>query len=647
MKLRLHTLILQCRQSRETITFARQVTFFHGQVASGKSSVARLIDFCFGGNVERTPAIRQELLSVQLSATLGANEVIFYRALDDTSSVQVSWRGTSGGATIKAPLDAGPNAIWEDNIYNLSDLVFYLLDITPPRVRKNKRDADAQLVRLSFRDILWYCYLAQDDMDSSFFNLEGGFKQSKSRDAIRFVIGFFSNRLNELEISLETVTDDRYGKLAAAKQIRAFLGGHGLGTVDEIKLEAERARNDMADAINEQEAIRNAHREGSHFVDDLRAKLRELNAQLDREESVLPDISRRLQEHEALKAELLSTRFKLARADAATVILTGIAFEACPLCGTDVSERPSQAQECSLCQQIPNTALQDEALQADTVIADLAVRIEELQETLTRQRAAYQRQERKITRLQNEKLALDSSLNNELSSYDSAFLSRFRDVERRFAMLEERVRNLQRLSSLPEAVAKLEEDGAGLEAEITRLRNLITAEKLSLSQAEQQVQELETVYLNSLLACAVPGIKGEDTVLIDRKGWFATIISGDNPDIEYTFLDAGSGGKKTLLKVCYALALHKVAAAHNLPLPTFLMIDSPMKNISADVNRNNFFEFYNYLFALASNELEGTQFIIIDNEFPDEVPTNLDLIERKMTPNDPDFPPLIPYYHGA
>lgn len=251
MKVLLHTLTLQCRQSREVISFSPQITFFHGQVASGKSSVARLIDFCLGGVVERTPAIRQEMVSVELAATLGEYEVVFLRALDENTSVQVTWRGSSGGATVRAPLDAGTNPIWENGIFNLSDLIFHLLGVSPPRVRKNKRDPDASLVRLSFRDILWYCYLAQDDMDSSFFNLEGGWKQAKSRDAIRFVIGFFSTRLNELELALETVTDDRYGKLATAKQIREFLGGHGMGTVDEIRFEAEKARLDMQQAVNE------------------------------------------------------------------------------------------------------------------------------------------------------------------------------------------------------------------------------------------------------------------------------------------------------------------------------------------------------------------------------------------------------------
>jgi hypothetical protein len=84
-----------------------------------------------------------------------------------------------------------------------------------------------------------------------------------------------------------------------------------------------------------------------------------------------------------------------------------------------------------------------------------------------------------------------------------------------------------------------------------------------------------------------------------------------------------------------------VAAEHKLKLPTFLMIDTPMKNIGEDVNRNIFDAFYRYLYSLVSNSLSKTQLIIIDKEFfePD---TDLDVLEKYMTPDNP----LISYYRG-
>ncbi|GAI65601.1 unnamed protein product, partial [marine sediment metagenome] len=64
--------------------------------------------------------------------------------------------------------------------------------------------------------------------------------------------------------------------------------------------------------------------------------------------------------------------------------------------------------------------------------------------------------------------------------------------------------------------------------------------------------------------------------------------------LRWNFYNAGSGGKKTLFNVCYSIAIHLVAANNNLPLPSFLIIDTPMKNIGEDVNKNIFENFYNH-----------------------------------------------------
>ena len=71
-----------------------------------------------------------------------------------------------------APIDNSDTPIWGTNVFGLSDLIFELAGIGPMRVRKNKSDPDAPLIPLSFRDLMWYCYLDQDELDSTFFHLE-------------------------------------------------------------------------------------------------------------------------------------------------------------------------------------------------------------------------------------------------------------------------------------------------------------------------------------------------------------------------------------------------------------------------------------------------------------------------------------------
>lgn len=66
MNIRLTYLLVRTRQTTEKIEFSETVTFLYGPIGKGKSTVARLIDYCFGGDLERTPAIQQEFIAVTL-----------------------------------------------------------------------------------------------------------------------------------------------------------------------------------------------------------------------------------------------------------------------------------------------------------------------------------------------------------------------------------------------------------------------------------------------------------------------------------------------------------------------------------------------------------------------------------------------------
>jgi len=93
------------------------------------------------------------------------------------------------------------------------------------------------------------------------------------------------------------------------------------------------------------------------------------------------------------------------------------------------------------------------------------------------------------------------------------------------------------------------------------------------------------------------------------------------------------------------VALHRLAEQFNLPLPTFLMIDSPMKNIGNDVNKDVFLALYQYIYSLVLDGLAETQLIIADTDIA-LPPPEVTFKARLMIAGDPNNPPLIPYYSG-
>src|SRR6185295_11809186 len=213
MKIQLRHLVIRTRRTTERVEFSDVVTFIHGPVSTGKSTVARLIDYCLGGDLEWTPALQQEFIAATLALVLGNYECTIERSAEDTLGLRVSWSGPGDDiGSVNAPLRPQDNPLVGTDVYNFSDLVFHLCGVTPIKVRQRSRDHNSPLIRLSIRDIWLYCYLEQMHLDSSFFRLEDPFRGRKSQNAMRFFTGLHSERLSQLEDDLMRTIDDQRAK---------------------------------------------------------------------------------------------------------------------------------------------------------------------------------------------------------------------------------------------------------------------------------------------------------------------------------------------------------------------------------------------------------------------------------------------------
>jgi len=71
-----------------------------------------------------------------------------------------------------------------------------------------------------------------------------------------------------------------------------------------------------------------------------------------------------------------------------------------------------------------------------------------------------------------------------------------------------------------------------------------------------------------------------------------------------------------------------------------------MKNISEHENEEQFRGFYKLLYELSETELKNHQFIVIDKELIEPDIYSRQFSRRYMTTDNPEYPPLIPYYKG-
>jgi rubrerythrin len=644
MMVRLKQLLITTRQTTENLGFSDSVTFLYGPVGTGKSTVARLIDYCFGGDLERTPAIQQEFVAVQLAVNLGDYHCTLERASTDTQSVRVSWsRHDTDIGSVNAPLAAGDVPVLGEEIYNLSDLLCFLCGITPIKVRKRTRDPDSPMVRLSFRDMWSYCYLDQTHLDSSFFRLEDPFRGRKSQDAMRFFTGLHSERLSQLETELFRAIDEQQGKRAAVLQIRQFMMRFHLGSELDVAGQIAQTRREQSEAEARRQQLERDRDARVHPTDGLREQLRAMGSQIGELLRAIRATEEAIAEQRALRAELITSKIKADRTEHAGRLLEGVEYARCPQCGTDVSERIPVPGSCRLCGSPEAQQSTLSSLELEAMRRELNDRIDQIADSIERRERALGRSKRQLEQLRAEKSALDQTLQRELARYDSAFVESVRALDREVATLTERLRSLDTLQEMPRAINALEEEAGALQGAIDRLRSAIDEERSRLRLADENVAVIAARFKSIMLSVGFPGVVEADEVVIDTRNWRPVILHGGQ---EWSFWDAGSGGKKTLFNVCYALAVHEAARERGMPVPNVLVIDSPTKNISDDENPELVRALYWEIYRLASTAgNDATQFLLIDSDLV-QPENELPGFAHRRLAGVPDAPSLIPYYTG-
>jgi|GEM_PF-27755 len=652
MNLRFVDLVIAFKKENEQIEF-KDFNYFYGQMGAGKSTIARLVDYCLGGELgkdEMTPALQSEFVSASLSLEVENHSLVLERNAN-SAQVRAQWSNADQQFEILVPARKPAGEVLSDTgIEVLSDLIYHLAGKKPPKVRKSKIMDDSELERLSFRDLLWYCYLDQDSIDSSFYHLDSGaniWKQLKSRDVLRFIIGFHQEHVSELEVQLESVRAERMKCQAGATAISEALSSAEIASDIEIAaikrgLESEIRKTDAA--INDFRTSTQSLR--TPAMETLKEKAKLYARQIHEIECALEDIKDSIEKDKAHKNELLALSARFKRSQSAREVLSGVNFINCPSCGNQLSPQPPEI--CSVCGQLHSETTTG-SLDADAAEQDVKSRVDELAELVSLQENKFLKFGRRLREIIDEKNLVDVELNHISETYDSAYLSAALETEKKRSSLQQQLLDLKKLEALIRRIAELSERADNLVANEQKIRSqLKDARKLAEKDAKN-LNRLKALFLDCLLRAKIPGFQQDDIVEMKSPHFLPEVHSADSGDLTVTsFTNLGSGGKKTLFKCCFAVAMHRLSAEVGAMLPKLLIIDSPMKNISERENRTQFEGFHKMLYDLCDSELKGTQFILIDKEYcppPDAFQSNI--YERYMTLDDPNYPPLIRYYRGS
>jgi hypothetical protein len=648
MKMEFRVLTLFLRKAEVSLNLP-DFSYFYGPIGSGKSSIGRLIDFCLGATTDWTPALQQEFVAARLDLLLNDMPVSLGRERD-SNRVIASWRKESDQLQVSIPART-PNgeALPDTEVQVLSDLLFHLAAEEPPKVRRRKGRPDERMERLSFRDLYRFCYLDQQGMDSDFFKLNSdnfAVKQ-KSIDALRYILGYHTEKVADLESQLQQTREAKLGFQLSANALSRALSEAGMASSEALEERVrntaamvERARHDAAQARSERSPV--------PAIDEaLRKRARGLTMEVQAARQQVDDLSVRLAELERHRNELqmLSVRFQ--RTSAAKTVLGGVDFKDCPRCTQHLPERAHGT--CTVCGQPDSIFAATGVLDEDVIEKDLKIRRAELDDAFQRLHEQRQKTAARVDDLEIAKREADSLLAERLRNYDSEFLSQALIHERNAATLEQKLADLEQSRRLPDLLREQRELASAKAVEEAKLVSELEATKRAAFQDRRNVERLGQLFLDCLVRSKFPDVRAIDNVHIDPSSFYPRIpLGGEDAIVVLTFDNAGSGGMMALFRTCFAVALHRLSAMMGgRRLPSVLVIDTPTKNVSSVENPEVVQSFYRMIYELASSELTGTQFVVIDNELT-RPPEGLDIQvnDRHMVRGDSNNPPLVPYLSG-
>ena len=649
--MKFHLKGLSIALQRENIEIPLQeVNYFWGQMGAGKSSIAKLIDYCLGGDIKLSPALQSEFVSAKIALEISIGDLTIERVRESDRVVACWGEGDDAHQLSLPSRKAAGEVIPGTGVEVLSDLLFWLSGIRPPHVRRSKVKEDSETGRLSIRDLLWYCYLDQDDIDSSFFHLEEKapfYKRFKSRDVIRYIIGFYSERVAEIEAELDELRGKRLAFASSIASLTKSLKAVGVESEEHLQKKIIDFQ-DRAQKISLQiEIERNASSEDRttrHAADELREKAKNLGIEIAKTDEAIADLFQIQDRDRRQLNEIETLIIKFQRSLTAKSVLVGVAFESCPRCVQPL--QGTREGHCPVCGQPENIQTMDPS-EIALVNRDAKIRIAELQEVICKHEESLFRLKREREEFAVAKSRTERERNEALERYDSAFLSTIISKERERASIIQEIENLTGMLRLPQMVKDEESKLADIAAREEHLKAEYKLAKEEAESDDKALQLLKDLFLDCLVRSEVPGLTRKD--IVEFPSSLYPEIYSPNPEDKsvLTFETLSSGGKKTLFKSCFAIAIHRLATRINATLPEMLIIDSPMKNISERENRSQFRAFYKMVYELKKNELSTTQLLLFDKEFfPPDHSFNLSILERHMRPEDPKNPPLIPYYRG-
>ncbi|WP_197048571.1 hypothetical protein [Streptosporangium roseum] len=639
----------------------RSLSVIAGAFSTGKTTVLEFIDYCLGGSDHpRHPEVMRKIRAATLEVELSGITHLIERTVGEPSThafVRQGHLDDGGGPPAERRPIRPPG-----NADSLSSLLLAHCGLEGVELREAPTQASSDTDPLSFRNLMWLCFLPNEQLASKNLLFESNpHKRIKLKQVVDVIFDVHDDRVAEWGRRLKEMENRLSRARTAYLAAQQLVEEQQLGGRMELEMLRAHAQEELAATEATLRNLDERARAGTNFASELRQRHRDAATKARRAAAVLRDRETQLQRMAPLRAQYADDVAKLTMLAEARTLFDPLRVRVCPACLHRLA-RPVEITEgiCSLCHHPVPAHISELSLTQTTspapnmdknphsnghrTISDNSeisqeaeilhipfeenIGIEEIIDVSTELRATKARLS-EITRFVEE---LDSSLSElrsivkeaeaaeaaaayEVDVATTASISPFlveRDALGR--RRQDAAADLQRAASGLQMIASLERranDLARQEAAVKALREEIGDATTTRPDRTAIVRQISDRYYNILAAWKYP--KLADAYLAEDLTPF---MRGNR------YIAASSGGR-TLISLAWTLAIFEIAWETGGSHPGFLMLDSPQKNLGQTGIRDDEFadavtvdDIYRHLHAWLAGPGSGAQLLIADNAPP-------------------------------
>jgi hypothetical protein len=584
----------------------RPLSVIAGAFGTGKTTILEFVDYCLGASDHpRHPAVTPKIRAATLEVELSGTPYLIERAVGEPSTYAYVCPGRldEGGAASpeRRPLrPAGaPNS--------LSGLLLSHCKLEGVRLRDSLAGGEAVTDPLSFRDLMWLCFLPNERLDDRNLLFENvPMKNLKLRQVIDVVFDVHDDRAIERGRRVRTLEAALGAAREAYRIARTFVAEIEPGSRADLAGLEQAAKAELAACAQATAELDAAARSDTGFAGELRERHARAAGEARRAAALLRDRETQAERMTSLRATYADDVTKLVMLAEAGSLFPPMRLDVCAACLTPATpgERRCATCQADLEQQAPGDGPPDvhtELRSARARLTELTEYLDHLERDLPRQRAAAERAQEVESRAAAE---VDTATAHAVTPYLAQRDALARRREEAAASLQRAVGGLRLLAGLQQRADAVD----SLQAQLHSLRDELAGAGAVAPGAGRTavVRRVGQRFRDILREWDFP--RAEDAYVADDL----TPFTGAE---RYT---AASPGGRTLIALAWQLALFEVAWESRSPHPGFLLLDSPQKNLGQDEGADGAVigRVYRHIEGWLAGAGTGAQVVVADNAPP-------------------------------